>query len=216
MPKKKQSTPPSLSQSLQEVLDSHRGPISVGDIVKAVGDKGFGILLLVLSLPSALPIPAAGYSTPFGIVMTLLGVQMIFGYERPWLPKRARAVKINRSIVEKMVSSSQWFLSKIEHFIRPRLGAFCGKTGNRIMGLFVIIMAFLMILPIPLTNTAPAFVIFLMGIGLSEDDGLFSLGACSIAALAMALYAYVLYIFFTYGLSGVLALKEEIIKFLTP
>ena len=211
----KEAVPLSLSESLQLVLDTNKGSITLGSIIDAVGDKGFGLLLLVLSLPSALPIPAAGYSTPFGILMTLLGLQMVWGYERPWLPKRAKKMKLKRSLVKKMVASSQWFLNKIERFIRPRLGLFCGTTGNRIMGLLVIAMAFLMILPIPLTNTAPAFVIFLMGIGLSEDDGLFGLGAAFVALLSLALYSYVLYIFFKYGISGVLALKEEIVKFFT-
>lgn len=37
-----------------------------------------------------------------------------------------------------------------------------------------------MILPIPLTNTPPAFGIFLLGMGMIEEDGIFGfLGACA-------------------------------------
>jgi hypothetical protein len=51
----------SLTEALEQVLlaGSDRGP-TIGDLVKTIGDKGFGLLLVVLSMPSALPIPCAG------------------------------------------------------------------------------------------------------------------------------------------------------------
>jgi hypothetical protein len=71
-------------------------------------------------------------------------------------------------------------------------------------------MAGLMILPIPLTNTFPAFVIFLTGIGLTEKDGLFSLGAALLGVVAVGLYAVVVYFFIRFGLDGVEMMKEWI------
>ena len=54
-----------LGETLQRLLkaDDERD-LSIGEITRAVGEKGFGLLLIVLSLPSALPVPAPGYSTP--------------------------------------------------------------------------------------------------------------------------------------------------------
>lgn len=71
-------------------------------------------------------------------------------------------------------------------------------------------MACLMILPIPLTNTFPAFVIFLTGIGLTEEDGFFSLGAALLGVLAVGLYAVVIYFFIHFGLEGIEMIKEAI------
>ena len=58
----------SLGETLQKLLmaDDKHG-IYINEITRAVGEKGFGLLLIVLSLPSALPVPAPGYSTPFGL-----------------------------------------------------------------------------------------------------------------------------------------------------
>ena len=50
-----------LGETLQKLLntDDIRG-LSINEVTCAVGEKGFGLLLIVLSLPSALPIPAPG------------------------------------------------------------------------------------------------------------------------------------------------------------
>ena len=70
----------SLGKTLQELLkaDDENG-ISISEVARAVGEKGFGLLLIVLSLPSALPVPAPAYSTPFGLVMALIALQIPHG-----------------------------------------------------------------------------------------------------------------------------------------
>ena len=37
---------------------------TLGELSEAFGEKGFGMLLLLLAFPAALPIPAPGYATP--------------------------------------------------------------------------------------------------------------------------------------------------------
>ena len=72
----------SLGDTLSQLLatDDTRG-LSISEITSAVAEKGFGLVLIILSLPSALPVPAPGYSTPFGIVIALMALQMISGRE---------------------------------------------------------------------------------------------------------------------------------------
>ncbi len=72
------------------------------------------------------------------------------------------------------------------------------------MGIMVLIMSALMIIPIPFFNTAPAMVIFLIGTGLTEDDGLFAAAACALGVLAALLY----YLGINVVLEGVTYLKE--------
>jgi len=205
---------PKLSNRLQALL-SHEHPkgITIASLVHAMGEQGFGILCLFLSMPSALPIPAPGYSTPFGIVICLLGLQMILCRNEPWLPEKARNIVINKKLADKMLRSTIWFLKKIEHWIYPRLSFVCGKRGKIFMGILLVVMSCIRIIPIPLTSTLPAMIIFLMAVGLVEDDGLICLLACCAGFIAFCIYSAALFIFIVYGLQGLIHVKEWIVAF---
>jgi hypothetical protein len=61
-----------------------------------------------------------------------------------------------------------------------------------------------------MTNTFPAFVIFLIGIGLTEDDGLFCLGACVVGVFAVLLYGALVWAIIVYGPEVVVTIKDYI------
>ena len=176
---------PSLAASLESILASQdqQGP-SIAELTAAVGEKGFGLLLIILSLPSALPVPAPGYSTPFGIAIALIALQMLLGRQSLWLPARLQAIRIKPALAHKMIGAASKFLRAIEHLIRPRQRWIRSRPGYAAMAILILCMAALMMLPIPLTNTAPAMVIFLIGIGLSEEDGLLAMGSCCLGCAA--------------------------------
>jgi hypothetical protein len=200
-----------LGETLARLLQSEntRG-LSLREITAAVGEKGFGLLLMVLALPSALPIPAPGYSTPFGVVITLVALQMILGRQTVWLPQRLGNMRIKPSLAETMLRSACRFLHKIERFILPRQLWLRGRAGQTALGTVVLCMACLMIFPIPLTNTVPAMVIFLIGIGLAEEDGLLALGAFALGCCAVLLYLAVIYLLIQQGPEAIDAIKESI------
>ncbi|KAF0126672.1 MAG: Exopolysaccharide synthesis ExoD [Elusimicrobia bacterium] len=204
-----------LTDDLKKILaleNSARG-VTLGEVFGRIGDRGFGLLLLVLSLPSALPLPAPGYSTPFGILLFILALQMIYGRRTPWLPARAAGVRLKGRFVEGMIAFLEKFFGKVEFLIKPRLRWVGSRWGLVFLGLLVLIMAGLMILPIPLTNTAPAFVIFLIGVGLSEEDGFFCLLAAVLGVLATAVYALVVYLFYRFGVAGLDQITEWLREF---
>lgn len=211
-----QSTSPTSShQTLADTLtlilasEDVRGP-SIGEITSAVGEKGFGLILLVLALPSALPIPAPGYSTPFGIAIGLIALQMLLGRKSVWIPQRLKKVRIKPSVAEKMLRGATKFLHKIERWIRPRQKWIASTQGEAALALVILTMACLMILPIPLTNTVPAMVIFLIGIGLAEEDGLLAIAAFAIGCFAVVLYAYIVYVVATQGVEVIDSWKNWI------
>lgn len=199
----------SLSENLSRSLgEDEESDIELKSILDNVEEQGFGLLLMVLSLPSALPVPAAGYSTPFGILFILLGMQMLLGRRRPWLPEWAARRKMSRGFAKKAIGGATRWLTFIEKLVHPRLKWISSPFGSRFLSFVVVVMAILMTLPIPTTNTFPAAVIFLIGVGLSEKDGLFCLGACALGVIAIAIYTVVIYILITQGMDGVIALKE--------
>lgn len=169
--------------------------LTLKQLLDRIGEKGFGLFLLCLSLPSALPIPAPGYSTPFGILILLLAWQLIVGKQDIHLPERFGKLRLSPKLRGRMVSALDAVLGRLERFIRPRQGWVGSQGGRRLLGSLITVMALLMILPIPLTNTAPAGVIFLIALGLTEEDGLVCLFGAIIGAFAVLLYGGVIYLF---------------------
>ena len=194
-----------LSAELQQILDNLDGhDTTLGAVVDSIGERGFGLLLLILALPAALPIPAPGYATPFGILMVGLGVQMIFGRRHPKLPQAARRRTISYNFFQRTVRGAGFPLRVAEFLIRPRLGRLArARPVHRFVGAIVVVMALFMCLPIPLTNTAPSFVIFLLAASMIEEDGLLLLAGALAAPVAGGIAVLALYFAWTQGLEGV-------------
>jgi len=193
-----------LSTQLHDLLDGLEGEdTTLGAIVDAIGDRGFGLLLALLALPAALPVPAPGYATPFGLLMIGLGFQMLRGHSHPVLPARARARSIKHSTLSKVVRGAGFPLKVAEFVVRPRL-AFLARHRAivALVGAIIMFLACFMILPIPLTNTAPSFAIFLLACGLLEKDGLVIFGGLLAAPVAAAIGILALYFGWKYGLEA--------------
>ena len=206
----------SLGKTLKDLLgtENQRG-LSIQEITTAVGEKGFGLLLVVLSLPSALPVPAPGYSTPFGIVIALVALQLSFSRRTLWLPRMLANIRIKPKLAHSMLSSASNFLLKVERYIKPRQRWIRSRLGQLGLSIVIIIMAFLMMLPVPLTNTFPAIVIFIIGVGLAEEDGLLALGAFFIGCFALFLYAGIIYLVLTQGAEAIEPIRDLIKSFLS-
>lgn len=196
--------PTTLSDDLKSILALHdREELVVAEIVQSVGEKGFGLLLCIFSLPSALPIPAPGYSTPFGMVLLFLAIELLIGKKTPGLPQFFSQKTIKRSLIAGALEKSAKFFQLFEKIIRPRC-IFVMQFGFiRLSGILAAIMAIIMIIPIPLTNTLPAMIIFLIGVGLMEKDGLIL--SCSLIASVVAglFYGFFAYLIYKHGLDAI-------------
>jgi len=171
-------------------FEEERQPqIKLGDILALAGERVFGFLFVVLSLPSALPIPAPGYSIPFGVVMFLLAMQLIGGRKRPWLPRKLINGSLKRERAQKFTKAGMPWLRRLEALAKPRMSYICTSMPGRVaIGIAIALMSTSMMIPIPGTNTLPAIGIFIMGFGLSEDDGAISLAGlflCLLIAITM-------------------------------
>ncbi|MGF1490655.1 MAG: exopolysaccharide biosynthesis protein [Prochloraceae cyanobacterium] len=150
--------------------------IKLQDILSLAGERIFGFLFVILSLPSALPIPAPGYSIPFGIAMFFLAFQLIIGRKKPWLPPKMMNSYLKLEMVRGVVNKATPHLERIEAIARPRYAYICTSLPGRIViGSAIALMSVSMMIPIPGTNTLPAIGIFVTGFGLLEDDGAISL-----------------------------------------
>lgn len=194
-----------LKITLDQVLSESRPSIALGDIwdqlFKVQSSTGFGIAFMLTSLPSALPLPAPGYSTPFGLLILILAWQWMRGSPVPWLPSWARQTKIKSSFIHGMAQFLTRVFKWVELGVQPRWSwVFAGKY---LMGTVIILMAILMIIPIPGTNTFPAFVIFVCGLALTEKDGVLTLLATIGGLISAAIYSVLLFALFYFGASGI-------------
>lgn len=184
-----------LSIELQRhFFEEERSPkVTLADILELAGERTFGFLFVILSLPSALPVPAPGYSTPFGILLFLLAVQLIAGSNIPWLPQKWLNHAIELKTVQGVLKAGIPWLKKIELLSRPRLSYVCTTpVGRIIIGLAISLMGISMMIPIPGTNTLPAMGIFVTGFGLLDDDGAISLGGLVLCVLGGVLTTSIL------------------------
>ena len=170
-------------------FEEERNPkVTLAEILSLAGERIFGFLFVILSLPSALPVPAPGYSVPFGIVMFLLALQLIFGRQRPWLPAKMMNGSMSLEKVQGVLKIGLPWLQKIEALTKPRLASICTSLPGRvIIGIAIALMSISMMIPIPGTNTLPAIGIFVTGFGLVEDDGVISLAGLVLCLLGATL-----------------------------
>ncbi len=178
-----------LSGKLAGLLNDVREEPTIGELVGALSERGFGILLVLISLPSALPIPAVGYSIPFGLLIALLGLQLIWGRAVPWLPERLCKRAVPRLVVPLLADKGIQLLRRIERFLKPRVRSLNSSVIFRgLIGLFVLVMGTLMMIPVPGTNTLPGLTILLIGLGLVENDGLLTIIGLLFGVTVIGLY----------------------------
>ena len=199
---------PALSNLIEHVFDPERGPITCGELVEELDRHGMAVILILFSIPAALPLPAAGYSTLLSIPLFIIGLRLLAGYDTLWLPARLRrrpfdTARFNRRVVDAMLRLVQ----AVERFSSPRfIGLVRAPAMRVVIGLVICALACSMLLPIPGTNTAPAFGIFLIGFSLLEDDGVLLLAGvlCSLLALFISLLIII------FGYKSYVWLKEAV------
>lgn len=193
VPITKPGRPPRASELLDHFLERHpHDRVTLGKLVEVLGDRAFGALLLVFALPNLIPVPLPGLSTVLGIPMVLFAVQLMLGMPRPWLPRKLAELTLPRSTVEVLAARTTHWLQRAERLLRPRLIAFAEGPGERLIGLWVLVIALVLCLPIPLGNWLPAFAVCLMSLGIIEKDGLVVGIGAAVGAVSLAVVASVI------------------------
>lgn len=178
----------SASELLKRIYDlPPRETISIGEFITLLGDRSFALVILIFSLPNSLPVPGIpGFSTITGLPILFIAFQMLMGRDSIWLPKKIAAKNFSYNFLRKIIKKALPVIVYIEKFLHPRMLGICNNNGERVIGLFIAMMAFILTLPIVGGNFLPGAAISLMALALLENDGLF---ACfSIAFCILSLY----------------------------
>src|SRR3990172_8228801 len=145
------------SQLLREFLAGETGPrITLGALRDALGDRGFGVLLFIFALPNLIPVNIPLLSAVLGLPLVLLAAQLSYGRHNPWFPHWLTHRSFPHHAFVSVVERALPGLERTEMLLRPRLSFLLSWTGERIIGLAVLILALVLPLPIPFGNRFPA------------------------------------------------------------
>jgi hypothetical protein len=193
----------SLDQALESLAARKKGGKTLlEDVVTEFHDIGFAVIMFLLSMPVAIPLPYPPGSTAiFGIPLLILSVQMMLGYREVRLPKRITNYQISNAKIIIFAEKAQKILPYLEKYLdlfstfvlkifSPILYIFLrifkrkihiggGKLLigllEKVMGAVSFICAICISSPIPFTHSIPAWGIAIMALGLLKRDVLIML-----------------------------------------
>ncbi|MFN3857963.1 MAG: exopolysaccharide biosynthesis protein [Caulobacter sp.] len=163
--------PPRVSEILAGIAAAERDKVTVRDVTEAFGDRAFGALMFVFAAPLALPMPP-GVSAILGAPLLFITVQWMIGRRTLWLPGTIANRRMSRNDYVALMGKLTPYLAWLERRLRRRLTFLYGPVIDRLTGLFCVILAIIVFLPIPAGNMAPSFAIAAFALGLAERDGL--------------------------------------------
>ncbi len=163
--------------------------VTVAEILDALDARAFGLATLIFAIPSVIPMPP-GVPTVVGIALLIVSVQMVIGRQELWLPKFLSKRGFSRKALVSGFEKIKPQLEFVEKFARPRMLALTGNTATVLIGVVIMIMAIVLILPLPPGgNFPPALACAILGMGLVERDGIIVLlGLVVTVAASVAAY----------------------------
>jgi len=146
--------------------------ITLGELFDLLGDRGFGLLIMILAAPNSIPVPGPpGLSTVFAVPIMLLAGQMILGRQKPALPRFLRAKRFSGPSFRRFIDGAVPWLERAEKLVRPRrTDLFRGRRFERLLGVVVLLAALILALPIPLGNFLPGLTMVVIALSILEED----------------------------------------------
>jgi len=165
-------------------------PVTLREVIYVLRGRAYTLLIILLTLPFITPIPLPGLSTPFGLAIAFIALRLTLG-QRPWLPMKLQRKQLPAGFFDRVLAVAARVIRLLESFLRPRL-ALISASGAvlQLHAFFILIssLTLLLPLPIPFSNSFPAWTILLLGAGMLERDGLFILIGYVVFVLGVAYF----------------------------
>ncbi len=175
----------SASAMLEDLIASVPGDkVSVGELLDHLDARAYGMLLLVLALPMCVP-NVPGISTIFGVLMLFPAIGMVVGARRLWAPAQLRAKEIDTNVLRRTLHLAIPPLRRVEYLVRPRFSSLTRFPLTIAAGLQTLLMAIILILPIPFANWPPGMTVAMTALALLQRDGVLMLLTIPAAILSV-------------------------------
>jgi hypothetical protein len=177
-----------LSDLLARSVTGTSDRVTVGELVRRLSARGLAPLVMMVGLLNIVTI-IPGSSTIMGLPLVFLGISLLIGARRVWLPKRLRTASFDRAGMARTVERALPHVRRIERMAHPRFWPGGDVVLDRIYGALVLFLALLVTLPIPFGNAMPAAAIVLLSLGFTTRDGLWVAAGLAAAAVALGIIA---------------------------
>ncbi len=162
--------PERTSEILARLAEENNNPgVTIGALLDALKDRGFGIVLILFSFPNAV-LPIAWI---LGTPILFFAVQLVLGLGEPWLPEALRRPSVSHETFDRLMAYVIKYLRIAEQWLKPRWTWLTGRSMERFIGVYMVFLTLMLLVPIvPFGNALPAFGIGVIAAGLLEKDGL--------------------------------------------
>ncbi|MEO7414431.1 MAG: exopolysaccharide biosynthesis protein, partial [Opitutaceae bacterium] len=143
--------PRKLSEDLALILREFEiETVTLREVMGVLHGRGYVLLVMLLALPFATPIPLPGLSTPFGLVIALIGLRLALG-QKPWLPARLLDTALSPRLFKKVFAAAEKILKAFELLLKPRLLWLTGSAGLlQVHAIPILLSAVMLLLPLPI------------------------------------------------------------------
>ena len=141
--------------------------VTLRDLMNGLGDRTYGVALIILAAFNIIPF----VSTFSGLLVASIGIQLLLGFSRLYLPDRMLDHPLPAERVRSSLTVFSQKVMTLEKFIQPRWHFTEAPIVDRFNGMVIMLLGIVIALPIPFANFGPAFVLVIMALGLLERDG---------------------------------------------
>lgn len=175
------------SDILHEFLDGDGDErLTLGGLMDAMGDRAYGMLLLIFALPNMLPLGIPGLTSVLGTPLFVFAAQLAVGRPTPWIPEWLANRSASRAQVLPIAKRFLPYLDRAEKLLRPRWPVLTGPVGERVIGAVCFLLGVIIALPIPLGNILPSFAVSILALAVLERDGIAAAIGHALSLLSLA------------------------------
>jgi hypothetical protein len=188
--------PENLEQVLNSLRDAeHRnGRVTVASILKTIGCRSFGPVLLFAALVMMAPglgdIP--GVPILAGSLICLVSIQLLFRRDHVWLPKWLLRRSASKKNVDRAVRKLRKPARFVDRFLRHRLEVLTkGRMAQLILAVALLISAATPLMEfVPFSANVAGLALTAFGLALIAHDGVFAICAYVFTAAAAAVVVW--------------------------
>jgi hypothetical protein len=155
--------------------------LTAAEMLSVIGARGFGPVLVVLSVFLILPVGMTpGLPAVVAVILALIGLMMLIGRKRLHLPERIGRLSLASRRIVAVTRRVRPYTARLHGVLRPRLEVLANsRPAFLAIGLILIGTALVLFFIgfIPFLPFVLALHVLLLGLGLSARDGLAVLAA---------------------------------------